>query len=94
MSAAFDSSVSVSNEAMSSTLPVLVPGVGDASLAAIAFWKFIRGCGSAINLGRSIARRFLITLFGRFSAMWPKGEYIRLRGCGPTQRSPLVGSAQ
>ena len=37
MSAAFDSSVSVSNEALSSTLPALVPGVGEASFAAIAF---------------------------------------------------------
>ena len=37
MSAAFNSSVSVSNDVMSSTLPVLVPGIGEASLAAIAF---------------------------------------------------------
>ena len=44
MPAAFDSSVSVSNEVMSSTLPVLVPGIGEASLAAIAFRKFIRRC--------------------------------------------------
>ena len=50
MSAAFDSSVSVNNEAMSSTFPALVPGVGEASLAAIAFRKFIRRCGSAIIL--------------------------------------------
>ena len=42
MSAAFDISVSVSNGIMSSTLPALVPGIGEASLAAIAFWKFLR----------------------------------------------------
>ena len=66
MSAAFDSIVSVSNQAMSSTLPALVPGVGEARLAAIAFFEFIRRCASAINLCRSIARWFLITIFGRF----------------------------
>ena len=71
MSAALDSSVSVSNEAMSSTLPALVPGVGEAILAVIAFCKYIRKCGSAINLGRSLARRFLITLFERFGSMRP-----------------------
>ena len=65
MSAAFDSSVSVSNEVMSSRLPAFVPGVGEASLAAIAFCKVIRRCGSAINLDILIARRFWITLFGR-----------------------------
>ena len=54
MSAAFDSSVSVSNEAMSSTLTALVPGVGEASLAAIACYELIRRRGSACNLGRSI----------------------------------------
>ena len=72
MSAAFDSSISVSTEVMSSTLQVLVLGIGEASLAAIASWKFIWRCGSAINLGRSIACRFLMTLFGRFGAMRPK----------------------
>ena len=70
MSAAFDSGVSVSTEVMSST--VLVRGVGEASLAAIASWKFIRRCGSAVYLGRSIARRLLTTIFGRFGAMRPK----------------------
>ena len=44
MSAAFYSSVSVSNEVMSSTLPALVPGIGEARLAAIAFLKVIRSC--------------------------------------------------
>ena len=72
MSAAFDSSVSVSTDVIPSTFPVLVLGIGDVSFAAIASWKFIRICGSAINLDRSIARRFLMTLFGRFCAMWPK----------------------
>ena len=76
MSAAFDSIVSVSNEAMSSTLPALIPGVGEARLAAIAFCKFIRRCGSAINLCRSIARRLLITIFGRFGAMRPKRRIL------------------
>ena len=71
-SVAVDCSISVSNEAMSSTLPALVPGVGDARLAAIAFCKFIRRCGSAIYICRSIARRFVITIFGRFGAMRPK----------------------
>ena len=47
MSAAFDRSVSASNEVMSLTLPALVSGIGEASLAAIAFWKFIRRFGSA-----------------------------------------------
>ena len=37
MSAAFDYSVSVRIEAMPSTLPALVPGIGEASLAASAF---------------------------------------------------------
>ena len=37
MSAAFDSSVSVGNEVMSSTLPAFLTGIGEASLAAIAF---------------------------------------------------------
>ena len=36
MSAAFDSRVSGSAEVMSSTLPVLVPGIGEANLGAIA----------------------------------------------------------
>ena len=73
MSAAFhSSSVSVSTEVMSLTLPASVPAIGKASLAAIASWNFIRRCGSAINLGRSIARWFLMTLFGRFDAMRPK----------------------
>ena len=78
MSAAFDSNVSVNNEVMSSTLPALVPGIGEASLAAIAFWKFIRSCGSAINLGRSIARRFSITLLGQFGAMRPKRQILAI----------------
>ena len=43
MSAAFDSRASVSTEVMSSTLPILVPGIGEANLAAIASWRFIRG---------------------------------------------------
>ena len=37
MSAAFDKNVSVSKYTMSTTLPALVPGVGEESLAAIAF---------------------------------------------------------
>ena len=37
MSAAFDSIVSVSNEVMSSTLPALVPGMGEAILAHIRY---------------------------------------------------------
>ena len=72
MSAAFDSSVSVSDEVMSSTLPALVLGIGEASLTAIASWKFIQIFLSAINLGRSVARRFLMTLVGRFGALRPK----------------------
>ena len=64
MSAAFNSGgVSVSNEVMASTLPALAPGIGEASLAAIAFWEFFLRCGSAINLGRAIARRFLTVGF-------------------------------
>ena len=78
MSAAFDSIVSVSNEAMSSTLPALVPGVGEARLAAIAFCKFIRRCGSAINLCRSIARRLSSTIFGPFGAMRPKRRILAI----------------
>ena len=76
MSGAFDSSVSASDEVMSSTLSALVPGIGEGSSALIAFWKFIRSRGSAINLCRSIARRFLITPFGRFGAMRPKRRIL------------------
>ena len=47
MSVGFDRSVSASNEVMSLTLPALVSGIGEASLAAIAFWKFTRRFGSA-----------------------------------------------
>ena len=72
MSVAFDSSASVSNEAISSTLPALVPGVGETRLAGIAFCKIIRICGSANNLFGSKARRFLVTIFGRFLAMRSK----------------------
>ena len=72
MSAAFYSSVSVSIEVMSSTLPGLVPGIGGASSVAIAFCKLIRSCGFAINLGRSIARRLLMTPSGKLGAMRPK----------------------
>ena len=96
MPAAFDSSISVSTEVTPSTLPVVVPGISEANLAAIASWKFIRRCGSAINLGRSIACRFVMTLFGRYCAMRPKRRIFpdsRLV-YGLTQRSPWVGSAQ
>ena len=50
MSAAFDSIVSFSNEAMSSTLPALVPGVGEASLAAIAFANSSEDAGPPLIL--------------------------------------------
>ena len=62
MSAALDSSVSVSTEVMASTFQVLVPGIEEASLATIAASKFIWRCGSVVDIGRSIAHRFMITL--------------------------------
>ena len=49
-------------------------------MAAIAFCKFIRSCGSAINLGRSIARRFSKTLFGRFGEV-RRTRYRYVRVC-------------
>ena len=94
MSAAFDSGALVSTEVMSSTLPALIRGIGEASLAAIACWKFIRRCGSATNLGRSIARRFLMALFGRFGAMRPKRRIFPDTRLWSDSAFSWVGSAQ
>ena len=68
MSAAFDSSVSVSNEAMPSTLPALVPGVGEVSeRQAWLLSRFANSSGDAgpplILVDQKLAG-FLMTLFG------------------------------
>ena len=79
MSASFDSRVSGH---IINASPVLVPGFGEVRLAAIASWKFIQRCGFAINLGESISRWFLTTLFGQFFAgCGVKGEYLPTREC-------------
>ena len=50
MSAAFDCTVLVSTEVMSSTLPVLVPGIAEETLAAIASWDSSGDAGPPLTL--------------------------------------------
>ena len=58
MSAAVDSSVSVSNEVMSLSLPALLPGIGEASLAAIAFANSSGDAGTPLILVDQQLARF------------------------------------
>ena len=90
LSAAVDSSVSDRTEVMPSTLPALVKDIAEASLVA-ALWKFIRRCGSAINLGRSIARCFFTSLCGRFVAMRPKRRIFPIMRLSSDSAFFLVG---
>lgn len=70
--AAIDRKVSVSTTAMSSTLRVVVPGGKEASFAVVSLLRSSRRPGSAIKGCRSIARRPLLILFGRFRAKRPQ----------------------